>query len=418
MDMKNRMMKSAAALLAGSLILGGCADQTAPADNTPAPSEVPAETASPSESTAVQIEGCAIQHEPEFGGVYIEMSIDDFNKAGFEYGDSVDVVFSNGYRLDDIPYYNGYYVDAGQPLLIAYPGYDYIKAAVNYGDDLWETANLKLDPDSEPEETLWLSAGLEEHDTASVYLRGKGKYADIQSARDIHYYDERERYDSDVIFANFRNMSMGSLKENMVYRSASPCDNQHNRAPYVDGLIEEAGVKCILNLSDNDAKIERYISADGFDSPYFMSLYEENHVIPIALNMNYMSDEFAQKIAQGFSAMAEQEGPYLIHCTEGKDRTGFVCMLVEALAGASYQEIADDYMLTYDNYYKINQTSDPARYKTILEKNLDAMLAYVVGDDAGFKTADLSGCAKTYLLNAGMSEEQYEAFMAKITEEE
>ena len=39
------------------------------------------------------------------------ISIDDFNKLGFEYGDSVNVSFTNGYELTDIPYYNGYYVD-------------------------------------------------------------------------------------------------------------------------------------------------------------------------------------------------------------------------------------------------------------------------------------------------------------------
>ena len=84
----------------------------------------------------LRIENVAIEHEPEFGGVYIAMTIDDFNNLGFVYGDSVDVVFSNGYKLEDIPYYNGYYVDAGQPLLVAYPGYDYNKAAVNYSEDL------------------------------------------------------------------------------------------------------------------------------------------------------------------------------------------------------------------------------------------------------------------------------------------
>ena len=88
------------------------------------------------------VEGCAILHEPEFGGVYIEIPIDEFNALGFEYGDSVKVVFSNGYTLEDIPYYNGYYVDAGEPLLIAYPGYDYIKAAINYGEDLWDKGGL------------------------------------------------------------------------------------------------------------------------------------------------------------------------------------------------------------------------------------------------------------------------------------
>ena len=79
---------------------------------------------------------CVIEHETEFGGVYILMTIDDFNAMGFAYGDSVDVTFSNGYTLTDLPYYNGYYTGTGVPLLVAYPGYPYIKACINNGDDL------------------------------------------------------------------------------------------------------------------------------------------------------------------------------------------------------------------------------------------------------------------------------------------
>ena len=364
-----------------------------------------------------KLEGCAIQHEPEFGGVYIEMSIDDFNSLGFKYGDSVKVVFSNGYTLEDIPYYNGYYVDAGQPLLIAYPGYDYIKAAINYGEDLWEEGNLYASEDSEPKVSLYASAGLDEHCTASVYLNEHGKYLDIQEARDIHYYDERERYPSDEVFANFRNMNVGALKEGIIYRSASPCDNQHGRAPYVDALIKEAGVNCILDLADNEVKIERYINADGFSSPYFLSLYEKGNVIPLAMNMNFVSDEFKLKIVEGFVAMSEKDGPYLVHCTEGKDRTGFICMLIEALTGASYDEIVEDYMLTYDNYYEITEEKDKAKYDIILDKNLIAMLYTVVGDSSvDLKTADLSAYAKDYLRSLGMTDLQIEAFIAKLTE--
>jgi hypothetical protein len=90
-------------------------------------------------------------------------------------------------------------------------------------------------------------------------------------------------------------------------------------------------------------------------------------------------------------------------------------MLIEALCGGSYQEIADDYMLTYDNYYKINPEKDPDKYNTILEKNLNAMLRFVCNDaEADLKTADLEAAARTYLLNAGMSQEQIEAFLARI----
>ena len=354
-------------------------------------------------------------HETEFGGVYITIGIDDFNKKGFAYGDSVDIEFSNGYTLEDIPYYNGYYVDAGQPLLIAYPGYDYIKAAINYGEDLWHKAGLQNVLTQTP--TLWKSAALDEHSTASVRLNEAGKYKDIQEARDISYSDDRSEYPSDAVFANYRSFSPGQIKKNVLYRSATPCDSQHNRASYTDRLMQEAGVKCILNLCDTDEKIQKYIGQDDFDSPYFLTLYESENVIPIALNMNYLSEEFAQKIAEGFIALSEKEGPYLIHCTEGKDRTGFVCMLIEALAGASYTEIADDYMITYDNYYKINPEKDPKKYQTILESNLDAMLKYILHDvNADLHTADLTAAARSYLKYGGMSDDQIDRFLARMTE--
>ena len=357
----------------------------------------------------IKIENYPIEHELEFGGVYIQISIDDFNKLGFAYGDSVNVEFDNGTSLMDIPYYNGYYVDAGQSLLIAYPGYDYIKATINYGQDIWDEFNLKLD--NSEKISLWQNSKLEEHNKATITLNEKGKYLDIQNASDIHYFDERERYETDEIFANFRAVNMANLKENIVYRSASPCDNQHNRAPYVDSLMKQAGVKTILNLADNYNKIEKYIAKEDFNSPYFLSLYEAGTVIPISLNMNYFSDDFKLKIIDGFKAMSENEGPYLIHCTEGKDRTGFVLMLIEALAGASYEEIKDDYMLTYDNYYKINENSDPEKYYVILHRNLDVMIKTIINDDnIDFKNCDLSKYVQNYLLNNGMSIEELNKF--------
>ena len=64
-----------------------------------------------------------VMHEEKFGGIYFDSTIDAFNALGFSYGDSVDIEFSNGTSMKDLPYYNGYYVDIGDPLLVAYPGY-------------------------------------------------------------------------------------------------------------------------------------------------------------------------------------------------------------------------------------------------------------------------------------------------------
>ncbi len=169
-----------ATLILGIFSLASCKSKTDGSTSTES-----SESTVNSEAAQALME-CGIIHEPEFGGVYIKNTIDEFNALGYEYGDSVDVEFSNGYKLTGIPYYNGYYTQNGDPLLIAYPGYDYIKAAINNGDDLFEVA------------------GLDENMTASVSLNKRGGFLSIQNARDIHYTDNRDDYGSDLIFANFR----------------------------------------------------------------------------------------------------------------------------------------------------------------------------------------------------------------------
>ena len=131
--------------------------------------------------------------------------------------------------------------------------------------------------------------------------------------------------------------------------------------------------------------------------------------------MNFGSSEFQQKLASGLVAMSEHEGPYLVHCTEGKDRTGFVCLLLEALCGASYDEIVTDYMITYKNYYGITQTDDPDRYTVIVEKLLDPMIQVVAGDGVDIKTADLKTCAEKFLQNVGMTQEQITTLQARLS---
>ncbi|MBQ1299547.1 MAG: tyrosine-protein phosphatase, partial [Erysipelotrichaceae bacterium] len=341
-----------------------------------------------------------IEHETEFGGVYIKTTIEDFNRKGFMFGDSVDVAFSDGQLLEDVPYYNGYYVESGELILVGYPGYPYIKICRNYGPDIWETMNLK--------------DGL----TATVTLREPGKYLDIQMARDLHYKDDRSQFPSDEVFANFRMVTVGDIRENIMYRSASPCDNQHNRAPYSDELIEEAGVRFVFNAADTAEKIEKYMAEPSYDSPYYRSLYEEGKVLPLGMTMNFEAADFRKKIVQGFREIIANDGPYLIHCTEGKDRTGFVCMMIEILCHATYDEIASDYMITYDNYYQVNEKGDKYKYDLILDSYLNDMLRMLAQDkEADVRSLDLEECGRNYLRASGMSDEEIDALVNRFTQE-
>ncbi|MCR5237969.1 MAG: tyrosine-protein phosphatase [Lachnospiraceae bacterium] len=338
-----------------------------------------------------------VSEDGDFGNVLIDMELDDFNALGFKYGDSVDIRFSNGYTLEDIPYYTGYYNPAGEPLLLEFLGTDLV-AAINYG-------------------TLWDEAGLSEGDTAEITLHEAGKYLNIQEALNIAYSDERSEYESDEVFANFRCINTGKLKKDLFYRSASPCDNKHNRASYSDDLAEEAGVRMIVDLADCDEEIAGFMSAGDFDSPYFASLYEGNAVIPVDLQVDYKSEDYRAGIVKALREMSKSEGPYLIHCIEGKDRTGYLCALLECLTGASYDEIEADYMESYNNYYGIDRSSDEEKYDTILSNNLIPMLTFMTGADANsdISSVDLESGAEAYLTGGGMTSEEISALKEKLT---
>lgn len=341
-------------------------------------------------------------HEMEFGGIYLTMTIDDFNKKGFNYGDSVDIEFTNGYKVTDIPYYNGYYVDAGETLLVGYPGYDYVKLTLNYGDDYWDIAGIK------------------DGDKASISLNQALKYKDIQDTMNIQYSDIKGD-EPTYVFANYRMVDVGDIRIDVLYRGASPCDNKHNRAPYVDSLLAEDQINYIVNLADTPEKIQGYMAKPDFNSPYFRSLFERNtvllaapleKVLPLAMNMNYKSDEFREKVASGLKSMLSFTGPYYIHCQEGKDRTGFVLIVIEALLNASYQDIVDDYMLTYDNYYGITLETDPLRYNIIKQRNVDAMLKFLIGNEnVNLAETEFSSYIRTYLINGGMTDSEVTQFI-------
>lgn len=345
----------------------------------------------------------AVIRDENFGGVYFDLTADEFEELGFSFGDSVDVVFSNGYEMQDIPYYNGYYVRAGNQLIVGYPGYPHIMAAINYGDSLWEVAGLK------------------EGDSATITLREAGKNRAVQEAFDISYTNVRSEYPSDEAFANYRSLSGGAIMPDVFFRSASPVCDDYDRASYVNRLMEQSGVSFVLNLSDNEEEIDAFLEDDaqkGTDVSYFTSLMKAGNVAAIDNGASYSTQEYASRLVGGLNELTEHDGPYLIHCIEGKDRTGFVCALLEALSGATYDEIANDYMLTYENYYHFTKEKDPDKYQAILELNLDGMLMYLAGAQEGddLRSIDYVEAARNYLRGGGMSDEQIDRLVERLTQ--
>lgn len=348
--------------------------------------------------------GCSntytVTEDTEFGSVFVKTSIEDFNKAGYTYGDSVDVEFSNGYVLKDIPYYDGFYERVNKPLVCGYPGYEYITISYSSGEPMWE------------------KSGCKENDSVTITVNKMGKYIDQQNTMASVYSNDRNDYESDIVFSNYRVMNCGRLRKDMFYRGASPVNNQNNRASITDSLIEKDGIKYIFDLADTQEKIDQYVGGKDFDSPYALSLIEDGKASLLGLSASYRGDDFHKKLVTGIREMMTCEGPYYIHCTEGKDRTGFVCILFEILSDATYDEIEYDYMVTYDNYYGITQNSDPDKYSALEELRFYDMLWWLadVPDGTDLTKIDLKPGAIKYLQDGGMSEEEIEEFIDFLTE--
>lgn len=59
-------------------------------------------------------------------------------------------------------------------------------------------------------------------------------------------------------------------------------------------------------------------------------------------------DRHVDLYSRYFAALAETDGPVLIHCAAGKDRTGILAALTHHLAGVSEEDIVADFLLTND----------------------------------------------------------------------
>lgn len=363
-------------LCAVFLCLGGCVS-----------AENHAKKADAVHATVIEIE--------KYGHALLDITTADLADAGYEPGDIVNVRFDS--YESEVPFFDGYYTNPGAELLRGLAPEENIAICINYGDFSKET-------------------GIAPGDRVEITMAEKAGMLPLQELYALTYSNNRANYSDDATFANFRAVTAGDIGNGKLYRSASPIDNEFGRASYANDLIEAAKVVTVLNLADSAEDIEEFCQAGDFDSAYYRALYQAGNVIALDLTANFYSDKFTASIADGFRFLSQNDPPYSIHCLEGKDRAGFAAMLLEALMGAELQEIIDDYMRSFYNYYGITKEAEPERYEVILNNNLIAMLCHVTGAQSREALAqiDLESAVTTYLLDAGMTESEILTLKEKL----
>ncbi|HWD82406.1 MAG TPA: tyrosine-protein phosphatase [Kribbella sp.] len=116
-------------------------------------------------------------------------------------------------------------------------------------------------------------------------------------------------------------------------------------------------------------------------------------------------------VARVLAAVSEGSAPQVFHCAEGKDRTGWVAMLLHRLAGVSEDDLVSDYLLTNELMRGNGDTRAVAR--AVLGDKPDeffvpAMIADVAYLDAGLAQleADYGDVEKYLSVGLGLSDDQ------------
>lgn len=350
----------------------------------------------------------------KYGNIVLDVDPAELRAAGYEYGDVMTVTV-NG-TDHSIPLCTNYSdVDAGE--LVARDAEGVLTVAINMGD--FATANgLAEKTSAEDGSYTWnfpKDTSIEDI-TVAIAMGEKGGYRDQYLIHQLERTNERSDYASDQVFSNFRGVTGGGLGSGALFRSSNPANNELGRAAYADKFCEESGIQAVMNLADSNDLIEGYFAEQDYNSPYYKSLYEAGKVKALNLGVDFTAADFQSGLAEGLRFFAANDGPYLVHCTEGKDRAGFVSALLACFMGADYNDVVSDYMKTYENYYHLTPGSE--QYEAVKSSNIVSILSAITGlDSAALPGADLSAPAAAYMRSIGLTDAESAALRANLAKD-
>ena len=332
--------------------------------------------------------------------LYLDCPADSFLNE-FQMGDIVTVAI-NGYDTLDMPIVESAYdVPIAGFALVAIKDYDYLILSVHYG----HMSNiLKITDVVIPIEV-------------SISMKEKGGFLfglEMRNVQNMDYYAEIYPDLSIEEFANFREVRTTGMGQKRLYRSSNPIDPGLGRNLYADSLAKVAGVSTFINLSDSE---EFAKSCSSFDSSY----YATQNIIFLSLPVYFYSWQFEEGIVTGFRDMIEHDGPYLVHCTFGMDRTGFTIAVWEGLMGATTEDLQADYSKTFSNFFNVVDRMHVALneqqvgfFRDVVIRNMRTVYHAKGIDVPVTEPIDWAAATEKYLEKIGMTQEEIAALKERL----
>lgn len=381
--MKNRVLLTLMCVVAGMcLVFASCSTVSAQAESG-VESVAVVEVA---QSPAVSVSG-HFTNTSKYGNIDTDIPVQAMFDAGFELGDVCTITVKD--VSYDAPFVNSYGdVEPGNYLF--HPHHDWIEFAICNGN-------------------YSKTHGFVEGDVVTVTMKEKAGYLTQFEIRNIVKSENRDDYASDSIFANVRPVQLGSIGFHKLYRSCNPI-LADARGPYAASLLADMGIKTIVNLADRQENLAP-MAAVAPNAGWYAQVIADGNAIGLDMGIAFFDPVFVSQLKEALAFMSEHEGPYLFHCNEGRDRAGYLAALLEALMGASIDEIYADYMASFDNYFGIKEGT--AKYDAYKQIQIDQLATVNGGVPVTNETA-AAAVEKYFIETVGLTSGQVAQLKANL----
>ena len=261
---------------------------------------------------------------------HIELSVTEAElREVFDFGDVLKVTIG-GIGSFVMPFF--YYYDEvgiGELVLCTHAKHTTAVIARNYRSFGIETG--LLEPDTQNGNFHFKNCA-ENPIPVTLELERKGQKSNL------FLQDSRNNFERGIY--DFRMIGGTPIRSGVLFRSSSPIDSRLTDCKTADRKAKEAGIRSIINLANTRRE------AEGFPD-FFKTYCSRCKIAYINMPLNVLSEAFQHSIRKGFEFIADNEPPFLIFCSEGRDRTGLFVALLQCLCGVGLSDILSDYVFSF-----------------------------------------------------------------------